>query len=170
LLIAGLVSVSLSFLPYYALTTTLTVSGIDYTASGTYDAWHGIYGWLAAVLLAVSAVFTIVYILAAKARAPLSVVVMLICVLALASAVASHYIYVTVVGVEYFAGQDYFTLDKQFGIGHWLILICAAVAVISAIFMMSSAFRRAPAVAQPVVPQPPVVPPWPAPTTMPYAA
>jgi len=169
LVIAGAGAIGATFLPFYVVSTKIDYLDVGYSASFTGNAWYGIFGWLAGVLVAVAAVAAGVH-LATKTRA-MAGAALALSVIGLVCAGAAGVIYPDVSNLDMVAGQPWFSIEQAYSIGYWVLLVCAFLAVIAGVIMLIHARSIAapkPVAAPPsmTAPQsvvlPPQVPPaWP---------
>jgi len=151
-IVAGLAGLGASLLPYYTVVSTIDWLGVPHTKSFTGNAWFGVYGWVAALLLALGAAAAAMYIASAKTRQPFAVAAMLLSVAGLFSAILVRVIYPDITNFELVEKLQWFTVDKQYSYGYWVGLGCAVVATAAAVLTFLSTMRK------PAPPQSPVVP------------
>ena len=141
-LVAGLAALGASLLPYYTVVSTIDWQGVPHTESFTGNSWFGLYGWLAAVLLACSAGAAAMHIASAKTRRPFAVVAVFLSVAGLASAIAARVIYPDITNLDLVKDLQWFTVDKLYGYGYWVGLGCAIVATVAAVVALLGAMRK----------------------------
>jgi len=158
-IVAGLAAIAISFAPnYYQVTSTVNYFTTPITASTSVDAWHGTYGWLAAILLVVAALPAVIHLANHHLAFP---VLGLLCTLAgLACAIVAHLIFPPVGHLDLASGSNWLTIQTSYGWGYWAILVCAVIAAGGAALTLIDARQRA---AQTVAAPTPVLTPPPAP-------
>ena len=164
-IVAGIAALGCSLLPFYTVTSTATLDGQAYSSSFTGNAWYGIFGWLSVVLVAIGAIGAIVHLAGAKSRVAGADIAVLFSALGLATAIIARIVYPTIENTNLVAGRTWFSLQKLYGTGYWLCVICAIIAVGAASLTLLDAHREA-TTAQAETPAPAPapalapIPPW----------
>ena len=141
--VVGAAGLACSFLPFYVVTTTITPIDTSYTAQFTINGWYGLFGWLSAVLMALAAVAAVIHLVVAKARIAAAIISLILGLLALASGVATWAIYPPIAHLDIIAGHDWFSIDKAYTTGFWLLLICAILTAGAAVLVFADARMKA---------------------------
>jgi len=158
--LVGLGAIALSFVPsYYQITVTVSYFNPPITSSDSVNAWYGIYGWLAAVLLGVAVLPAIIHL--AIHRPPLPTVGFLFTMAGLASVIVARLVFPPVAHLDLVGDASWLTIQKSYGWAYWASLACAVIAVGGAAMTMIDARQRA---AEEIANPAPVFTPPPVPT------
>jgi len=183
-IVAGLAALGCSLLPFYTVTATATYDNQPYSSSFTGNAWYGVFGWLAIVLVAAGAIGAIVHLAGAKSRVAGADLAVMFSALGLATAIIAGFAFPSIENANLVAGRPWFSLQKLYGTGYWLSLICAIIAVGTATMTLLDTHLRAAANPSPAKPAPaqpapaqltqpwtstPPAPQWPQPVPQPSA-
>ena len=129
-------------MPYYTVVSTIDWLGVPHTKSFTGNAWFGVYGWVAAVLLACGAAAAAMYLAYAKTRRPFAIAAVLLSVAGLFSALIVRVVYPDITNFDLVEKLQWFTVDKQYAYGYWVGLGCAIVATVAAVIVLLGAMRK----------------------------
>ncbi len=116
----GVLTFLFSFFGYYKYSVSVSVLGFSSKQSATFSAWHGFFGWFAAlVALGAAAVLAASVIAKLTLPAPVRLVVLAGFAIALLSTLLAL---IVVPGPTGFSGAGY-SFDKGHGISYWLSLL-----------------------------------------------
>jgi len=159
-IVAGVCAIGCSLLPFYTITSTVTYESQHYSQSFTGNAWYGIFGWLAVVFVAGGAIAAIWHLAASKSRLAAADLAVILAALGLATAIIARIVYPSIENANLVTGRPWFSLQKLYGTGYWLSLVCAIIAVGAAAATLVDARHRAKTTTPaPTLPIPPWTPP-----------